>query len=85
MESKLETFYQAKIIKQLKREGWLVIRLRHVSPAGMPDLLALKDGKAVFVETKKPDGVPRPLQEYMHKKINQAGFKVLVGSKIILE
>lgn len=51
----------------------------------MPDLIALKDGRVVFIEVKRPGQKPRPLQEYRHKKLREAGFEVIIAtSKITL-
>lgn len=58
--------------------GWLVIRLTHVSPSGMPDLIAHKDGKTVYIEVKRPGKKPEPLQEYQHRQLHRAGIQVYV-------
>lgn len=82
---KMEAQIQTQVKNDLKKAGWLVIKLIQCSEAGMPDLIALKDGRVVFIEVKRPGQKPRPLQEYRHKKLREAGFEVIIAtSKITL-
>lgn len=74
----LESFIQSRIIKRLTKEGWLVIKLGITNLNGIPDLLALKDGVAKFIEVKRPNQEPRPLQEYRHSQLRALGFEVEV-------
>ncbi|WP_368127468.1 VRR-NUC domain-containing protein [Bacteroides caccae] len=41
----------------------------------MPDLLCLKNGKASFIEVKRPEEKPRPLQEYRMNELRNLGFE----------
>jgi Holliday junction resolvase len=80
----LESSVQAKLIKDHKENGWLVIRLRSVDPAGYPDLLMIKNGKVKFIEVKKDTGTLSKLQimrieELRHHKIN---VSVVYGTKL---
>lgn len=70
----LESKIQARIIKQLESEGCYVVKLILTNKNGIPDLLVLKDGKASFVEVKRPGEKPRPLQEYRMKELRELGF-----------
>ena len=74
----LESLIQSRIIKRLTKEGWLVIKLGITNLNGIPDLLALKDGVAKFIEVKRPNQKPRPLQEYRHQQLRDLGFSVEV-------
>lgn len=74
----LETVIQKTISKRLKSLGYAVIRLRATDVAGFPDLLALKNGVATFIEVKRPGEVPTPLQLKKHADLRKQGFKVLV-------
>lgn len=52
----LERTIVAGIVRMAERNGWYVTKL-HGGPmqkAGLPDLLMLKDGRAVFLEVKQP-------------------------------
>lgn len=73
-----ESTIQRNIIKRFEMSGYLVIKLGLTNKKGMPDLLCLKNGKAIFIEVKRPGEEPRPLQEYRHKELRDKGFEVLV-------
>ena len=44
--------------------------------AGIPDLLCVKDGRAVFLEVKQPGKKPTPLQEQRMHEIRTIGGAV---------
>lgn len=73
--AELESKIQARIIKRLESEGYYVVKLILTNKNGIPDLLVLKDGKAFFVEVKRPGEKPRPLQEYRMQELTALGFK----------
>ncbi|OAV65752.1 hypothetical protein Barb6_02775 [Bacteroidales bacterium Barb6] len=52
--AKLESDIQRRIIQRLEAEGWYVVKLILTNRPGIPDLMALKNGKAFFVEVKRP-------------------------------
>lgn len=78
MKHELESAIQARIIKRYEAEGYLVVKLSLTNKNGFPDLMLLKDGKATFVEVKRPGQKPRPLQEYRIKELHNAGFEAFV-------
>lgn len=61
--AELESKIQARIIKRLEAQGYYVVKLILTNKNGIPDLLVLKDGKAFFVEVKRPGEKPRPLHK----------------------
>lgn len=73
--------HQTKVIRDLEREGWYVINLIKTSKNGIPDLLALKNGVAKFVECKEVKDTLKPLQAYRLKELNQLGFEAYVDKK----
>lgn len=73
-ESKIQTAIRNKLTKQ----GWIVIKLIQTSFNGIPDLLCLKDGKAVFIEVKKEGGKASALQLHRHQQLRKAGFECLI-------
>jgi Holliday junction resolvase len=77
-----EAQLQAKIIKHLANNGYLCIKLIQTNLNGIPDLLCLKDGKALFIEVKSENGKVRPLQHYRHKQLQEQGFEVMVVNDI---
>lgn len=74
----LESQIQARIIKRYERQGYMVVKLGLTNKAGIPDLLLLKDGVASFVEVKRPNSKPRPLQLYRMEQLKKQGFEVKV-------
>jgi Holliday junction resolvase len=74
----LESKRKAKVRNKLKKDGFFVVQLIKTSPNGMPDTLALKDGKAMFIEMKQPGGIVSPLQKITHEKLRDQGFEVKI-------
>ena len=73
-EQKLQT----KIKQRLESHGWFVTKLMKTSTNGIPDLLCLRKGIAVFLEVKTDTGVVSELQEYMIDKLKRIGFHARV-------
>ena len=74
MESKI----QEKIVKNLERRGWYVVKIIQCTKNGWPDLQAVKDGKTVYIEVKDIGKEPDPLQLMRHKELRSAGAAVYV-------
>jgi Holliday junction resolvase len=66
--------YQTKIKKQFKELGYTVLKIIKLSDSGYPDLLALKDGKAIWIEVKEKTDTLKPLQKLRIAKLRQLGF-----------
>ncbi len=73
-----ESQIQKKIVKHFENEGYFVLRLAVMTVAGLPDLLALKPSRVVFIEVKKSGGILSKLQEFKIKQLRKIGFKVMV-------
>jgi Holliday junction resolvase len=73
-----ESILQGKIRAHLITEGWFVVKLINTSKPGMPDLMAIKDGKVIFFEVKTNTGYLSKLQKYIIDCINDAGVKAYV-------
>ena len=70
---------QSKLIKQLEKEGYYVIKLSVTNKTGIPDLLAIpKNSDVEFIEVKRPGQKPRPLQVFRIKELNNHGVKASV-------
>ena len=74
----LEKNIQTKIKKKLELEGWFVIKLITTSCNGIPDIMALKGGKTMFIEVKQPDGKLSELQNVRIGQLLALGFDVKV-------
>ena len=78
----LESSIQSKIIKWLKSDGYFVTKLMGTSTNGIPDVLAIKNGKTIFVEVKRPGRKAEPLQEYRMKELNMKGALAFVAHSV---
>ena len=77
----LEKELEQKFVKRMEQVGGLALKFTSPGHAGVPDrLLLLPGGFAVFVELKREGARPRPLQEFMMKKLEKMGFRCLVVS-----
>jgi len=78
----LESSIQSKIIKWLKSDGYFVTKLMGTSTNGIPDVLAIKNGKTIFVEVKRPGRKAEPLQDYRMKELNMKGALAFVAHSV---
>jgi len=76
----LESAIQTKIKNKLKADGWEVIKLIRTSMVGIPDLMALKDGRVKFIEVKQKTGILDEIQKLRIKQLKAKGFEVLIWS-----
>lgn len=74
MESKIQAAIKAKF----ERAGWMVVKLIQTNCNGIPDLMCLKNNRAVFIEVKQPGKEPTELQKYRHSELIKQGFTVYV-------
>lgn len=68
-----ESQIQSKIIKHLEGRGYFVIKLMRTNINGVPDLLAIKDGRAWFYEVKREGGVVSEMQKFRIKQLTSFG------------
>ena len=67
---------QSKKIKELKSQGYYVIKLISTNKNGIPDLIAIpRDCGVLFVEIKAVRGVLSPLQRYRIGELANHGLK----------
>lgn len=55
-------------------EGKGMLTIKQATGKGYPDRLILYEGKAVFIEFKRPNAKPRALQQHKMKRLQQVGF-----------
>ena len=72
----LESAIQSKVIKELEAHGWYVIKLMQTNKNGIPDLIAHKEGRTIYMEIKRPNLRPTPLQDLRHREIKSHGIMV---------
>ena len=56
----LESVFQKEVIKILKNNKWYVMRTQMGIKSGISDLLAMKEGRTIWLELKRPDGKGKP-------------------------
>lgn len=74
----LESSITKSIIALAKSLGWWTFKIAGgpMQTAGIPDLLCVKHGNAVFFEVKQPGKKPTPLQEQRMHEIRTVGGAV---------
>ena len=73
--SPLESRITANIMATARGMGWYVIKMHGsaFSLKGTPDVLALKDGRAVWMEVKRPGQHPTKVQQMRMLELEGAG------------
>jgi Holliday junction resolvase len=69
-----ESILQHKIINDLEKRGYIVVKTVVLSKAGFPDIMAFRNGKTLFIEVKKTTGVHSELQKYRQKQLIEQNF-----------
>ena len=74
-----ESSIQTAISKALTENGWFVVKIMMASKNGIPDLMAIKNGRTIFIEVKNEIGRLSKIQEYRIKEMQQHGAEVIVA------
>ena len=70
---------QTKLIEQLEKDGYYVIKLVKTNKNGIPDLIAIpRNSDVKFIEVKKHGGKPSKLQEFRIKELNKHGIEATI-------
>lgn len=79
MENESEKNIEKLLVKKIKSNKGICIKLEDFTMSGLPDRLCLLPGGVIFfVETKSTGKKPSKIQKYMHEKIKSLGFSVLI-------
>lgn len=73
-ESKIQSY----LIRELKKRGWFVRKIARTNSPGDPDIFTYKEGRVVWIETKKSGRKADPLQEYKRREIMSHGMESIV-------
>lgn len=79
-----EQQYQKKISDKLEKDGYFVIKLVKTNKNGIPDLIAIKENKTIFVEVKTTKGVLSEIQKYRLQELTNKGIQCFVSKGIDL-
>lgn len=76
----LEKTIVAKVVAQGRALGYWVTKYHGsaFSMSGVPDVLAIKDGRACWLECKRPGEKPTKIQELRMQELRAAGCAVAV-------
>jgi Holliday junction resolvase len=74
-----EQDYQKKISDKLEKEGWYVIKLIKTNKNGIPDLIAIKEDKTIFIECKTLKGKLSKIQEFRLDELKAKGIECFVS------
>lgn len=76
----LEKTIVAKVIAAAKQRGWWAMKTHGsaFSLAGLPDILCIKDGRAAWMEAKRPGETPTRIQEHRMRELAGVGCPVTV-------
>jgi len=78
-----ESAIEKAVCRTAKNNGWWAIKMNLMGVTGFPDRMFLGAGMSMFfVEFKAPGKKPRPMQQFMIKKLTNLGFKVYVIDNI---
>lgn len=68
---------EKELVRAVRKRGGLAVKFVSPGWAGAPDrLILMPGGKAVFIETKAPGHILRPLQVKRKRQLEALGFSV---------
>ena len=71
-----ESVIEKRLVKGVKELGGKCLKMVPTYDNGIPDRLVLYQGKAIFVEVKRPGEEPRKLQILFAEELRRNGFTV---------
>lgn len=73
-----ESIIQGKIRAYLITQDWYVVKLINTSKPGIPDLMAIKNGRVIFIEVKALNGRVSKLQTHQIEELKKNGVEAYV-------
>ena len=70
---------QKRLIELWEGNGYIVVNLIRTNCNGISDLVAFKNKRAVFIESKEPGDVVSPLQQFRLQEFYKQGFDVYIN------
>ena len=76
----LEKTVVAKVVATARSLGWWTAKMHGnaFSVQGLPDVLAIKDGRVCWLECKTPGNRPTRIQEHRMRELTEYGCPVAV-------
>lgn len=72
---------QKKIITQLEANGFFVVKLIKTNKNGIPDLLAVKENRTIFIEVKQEHGKLSEIQRYRINELRKKKIECYVWTR----
>lgn len=70
---------ESYLVDELKKAGYPCIKFQPDNKVGMPDrIVLLPQGKVIWAELKTDNGRLEEIQKLQHRKLQQAGHRVVV-------
>lgn len=66
--------FQRKLIKEYTNKGYLVLKTIRLNKSGYPDLMCLKNGETIWIESKEINDKLSKLQKYRIDELIKNGF-----------
>lgn len=72
----MASLYQNRIIKEMQKKGYTVLKVIRLSQNGYPDLLCMKENEVdIWIECKEANDTLKPLQKYRIDELINLGKK----------
>lgn len=72
----IESMVQSQIIKAALSRGWFCIKITSPSVRGIPDVVAVRAGRTVWIEVKRQGEEARRQQKLRAKEMREHGAEV---------
>jgi hypothetical protein len=73
--------FQTKIKITFEKNGWYVINLIKTNKNGITDLICIKNGVSIFIESKEIKDTLKPLQKFRIDELNQQNTSAICLQK----
>lgn len=83
-KTQTETLIRRNIVAALRLAGWAVFYIFQGlgSYKGISDLIAMKDGKTIYIECKTPTGKQSEHQKQFEKIVTEHGCKYILARSV---
>lgn len=73
--------YQKEIIERYEAKGYDVVKTIRLNKSGYPDVIAMKNGVAIWIECKEANDTLKPLQRHRIQQLRDNGFQAFATQK----
>ena len=73
--------YQQELIKEWTKKGYKVLKTIRLNENGFPDLMCLKDGVTIWIESKEENDTLKSLQKKRIDELRLNGFNAFCMKK----